>query len=156
MANGGEGMHGNNASADRQNATTNGQDGAVDGDAEADGEAGPTRGQPREKASRTMHDVDPTVTTYVEPIAFPSILGLAGFAGSTWIGSMFLAQWWGDVHSFAIFAPFTALWGGFGQFIAGYFGYYSKNILVTVVHVLWGSWWISFGLLAAFVVRARG
>lgn len=90
---------------------------------------------------------EPNVTIFPRPIAPPAALGLAGFAGSTFIGSMYLAEWWGNKQSPSIFFPFVMFWGGLGQFIAGFFGYHARDCLVTVVHVLWGSFWLSAGLL---------
>lgn len=106
----------------------------------------------REKHDRIL-ERDPNVTIFLRPIASPVALGLAGYAGSTWITATYIAQWWGDEASPEIFFPFVAVWGGLGQFIAGFFGYHARDTLVTIIHVLWGSLWISFGLLYAFVVR---
>lgn len=109
-----------------------GQNGVLDGDVDghADGRADGELGggldgrtiRPTDKA-KDLSRIDSGVTIYVEPFAFPSILGLAGFSGSTWIGSMFLARWWGNVHSTPVWGLFTALWGGLGQFLASYFGF---------------------------------
>lgn len=104
-----------------------------------------------EKRDRVL-ERDPNVTIFLRPIATPAALGLAGFAGSTWITASYIAGWWGNEKSPTIFFPFVAIWGGLGQFIAGFFGYHARDILVTIIHVLWGSAWISFGLLYAFVV----
>lgn len=90
---------------------------------------------------------DPNVTIFLRPIAPPAALGLAGFSGSTFIGSMYIAEWWGNKESPIIFFPFVMLWGGLGQFIAGFFGYHARDTLATIVHVLWGSFWLSIGLL---------
>lgn len=90
---------------------------------------------------------DPNVTIFLRPIAPPAARGLAGFSGSTFIGSMYLAEWWGNKESPIIFFPFVMFWGGLGQFIAGFFGYHARGCLVTIVHVLWGSFWLSAGLL---------
>ncbi|KAF2397787.1 hypothetical protein EJ06DRAFT_139103 [Trichodelitschia bisporula] len=90
---------------------------------------------------------DPTVTIFLRPIAAPAALGLAGYAGATWIAASWLARWWGDEDSPGILFPFVAFWGGLAQFIAGIFGFWARDILVTVVYVLWGSFWMSASLL---------
>lgn len=95
---------------------------------------------------------DPQVTIFLRPIAPPAALGLAGFAGSTFITASYIAGWWGDESSPTIFFPFVMIWGGLGQFIAGFFGYHARDTLVTVVHVLWGSFWLGFGLLSLLIV----
>lgn len=99
-------------------------------------------------------DKDPKVSVYLEPIAAPVVLGLAGFAGSTWIVSMWLAKWWGDVYSESTWFPLTLFFGGLGQFIAGFFGFHARDLLVNVVHILWGSFWISSALLFLLEVCA--
>lgn len=105
----------------------------------------------REKINRVL-EADPRVTVFLRPIAAPAALGLAGFAGSTWIAASYIAGWWGGRDSPLLFFPFVALWGGLGQFIAGFFGYAARDTLVTVVHVLWGSFWMSVGILYTLVV----
>lgn len=104
-----------------------------------------------EKIERVL-ERDPNVTIFLKPIAAPAALGLAGFAGSTWITAAYVAKWWGNEQSPTIFFPFVAFWGGLGQFIAGLFNYAARDTLVTVVHVLWGSFWMSIGLLYLLVV----
>ncbi|KAL4922802.1 GPR1/FUN34/yaaH family-domain-containing protein [Aspergillus aurantiobrunneus] len=103
-----------------------------------------------EKVSRIL-DRDPNVTIFLKPIAAPAALGLAGFAGSTFITASYIARWWGNDESPTIFFPFVAFWGGLGQFIAGLFGYAARDTLVTVIHALWGSFWMSIGLLYLLV-----
>ncbi|KAJ9218444.1 hypothetical protein DTO027B5_1272 [Paecilomyces variotii] len=103
-----------------------------------------------EKADRIL-ERDPNVTIFLRPIAAPAALGLAGFAGSTWITATYIARWWGTESSPTIFFPFVAFWGGLGQFVAGLFGYAARDNLVTVIHVLWGSFWMSIGVLYLLV-----
>ena len=49
-------------------------------------------------------------------------------------------------------APFVGLFGGLAQFIAGLYGFKARDTLVTVINTMWGSFWISIGILYAFVV----
>lgn len=99
-------------------------------------------------------DQEPKVRTFLKPIAAPAAMGLAGFSCSTFITATYVARWWGGDRSPGIFFPFVAISGGVGQFIAGLFGYPARDTLVTVVHVLWGSFWIGIGLL--FMLTATG
>ncbi|KAL3464634.1 GPR1/FUN34/yaaH family-domain-containing protein [Aspergillus heterothallicus] len=108
------------------------------------------RADNQEKIDRLL-ERDPNVTIFLRPIAAPAALGLAGFAGSTWITATWIARWWGDESSPTIFFPFVAFWGGLGQFIAGLFGYAARDTLITVIHVLWGSFWMSIGVLYLLV-----
>jgi succinate-acetate transporter protein len=109
------------------------------------------RSDNKEKIDKVLEQ-EPNVTIFLRPIAAPAALGLAGFAGSTWITASWIAGWWGDASSPTIFFPFVAFWGGLAQFIAGLYGYPARDVLVTVVHVLWGSFWMSIGFLYLLVV----
>ncbi|KAL4993582.1 hypothetical protein BDV10DRAFT_199481 [Aspergillus recurvatus] len=102
----------------------------------------------REKMDRVLNR-DPNATIFLRLIAAPAALGLAGFAGSTWITATYIARWWGDESSPTIFFPFVAFWGGLGQFIAGFFGFAARDTLVTVIHVLWGTFFTWSGALAS-------
>lgn len=116
----------------------------------------------------------PTTRIFLRPIAPPAALGLAGFAGSTFITSSYIANWWGSPDSPTIFFPFVGVFGGLAQFLAGLRGFDARDgefveeetkvndpvllrmflsALVSVINTMWGSFWISIGILYAFVVR---
>lgn len=80
----------------------------------------------------TLHQ-KPGVNIVLRPIAPPAALGLAGFAGSTFIASMWIAAWWGDEESPLVIFPFLGLFGGLAQFIAGLFGIWARDTLVSVM-----------------------
>src|ERR687883_347959 len=61
------------------------------------------------------------------PIAAPSILGLAGFAGATFIVASNIAGWWGTPTSGLELAPFAAMFGGLAQFLAGMWAYRARD-----------------------------
>lgn len=103
------------------------------------------------KVSQTLQQT-PGIQIFLQPIAPPAAIGLAGFAGSTWITSSYIANWWGGPESPTIFFPFVGLFGGLAQFIAGLYGFKARDTLVTVINTMWGSFWISIGILYAFVV----
>jgi succinate-acetate transporter protein len=96
----------------------------------------------------------------LQPIAPPSILGLFGFAGATFIVSTYLAGWYGTSTSPDYLFPFAALFGGLAQFIAGLFAYRARDGLATAMHGMWGAFWMAYGLLylliAAGVVAEPG
>lgn len=50
----------------------------------------------------------PGVQIFLQPIAPPAALGLAGFAGSTWITSSYVANWWGNESSPTLIFPFVS------------------------------------------------
>ncbi|KAI1484879.1 hypothetical protein F5X96DRAFT_683263 [Biscogniauxia mediterranea] len=82
----------------------------------------------------------PGFTIFHQPVvALPAALGLAGFAGSTWITSSSIANWWGTPESPTLFFPFVGIFGGLAQLIAGLYGFKARDPLVTVIHTMWGS-----------------
>jgi hypothetical protein len=91
-----------------------------------------------EKLDKTLQQT-PGIQIFLQPIAPPAALGLAGFAGSTWITSSYIANWWGGPESPTIFFPFVGLFGGLAQFIAGLYGFKARDTLVTVINTMWGS-----------------
>ena len=60
-----------------------------------------------EKRTKVVEQT-PGVQIFLQPIAPPAALGLAGFAGSTWITSSYIANWWGNTESPTIFFPFVS------------------------------------------------
>jgi succinate-acetate transporter protein len=87
----------------------------------------------------------------LQPIAAPSILGLAGFAGATFIVASNLAGWWGTPKSPLALAPFAAMFGGVAQFMAGMWAYKARDAIATLAHGTWGSFWIAYLILNILV-----
>jgi len=88
---------------------------------------------------------------FLQPIAAPSILGLAGFAGATFIVASNLAGWWGTPTSGLTLAPFAAMFGGLAQFLAGMWAYRARDAVATLAHGTWGAFWIAYGILNVMV-----
>jgi succinate-acetate transporter protein len=85
---------------------------------------------------------------FLQPIAAPSILGLFGFAGATFIVAANLAGWYGNHTTSPLYlAPFAAVFGGVAQFLAGMWAYRARDGLATAMHGMWGSFWIAYGIL---------
>jgi hypothetical protein len=84
---------------------------------------------------------------YLQPIAAPSVLGLFGFAGATFIVASNLAGWWGTDTSPLYLAPFAATFGGVAQFLAGMWAYRARDAVATAMHGMWGAFWIAYGVL---------
>lgn len=89
----------------------------------------------------------PPAQIYLQPVAAPSILGLYGFAGATFMVAAHMAHWFGGTRTDLYLAPFAALFGGIAQFSAGMWGFKARDGLATTMHGMWGSFWIAFGLL---------
>jgi uncharacterized protein len=90
----------------------------------------------------------------LQPIAAPSILGLFGFAGATFIVAAHMAGWFGNDTTDLYLAPFAAVFGGIAQFTAGMWAYRARDGLATAMHGTWGSFWIAYGIL--FLLVATG
>jgi succinate-acetate transporter protein len=84
---------------------------------------------------------------FLQPIAAPSILGLAGFASATFIVASNLAGWWGTPTSGLVLAPFAAMFGGLAQFLAGMWAYRARDAIATLAHGTWGAFWLAYGIL---------
>jgi hypothetical protein len=91
---------------------------------------------------------------FLQPIAAPSILGLAGFAGATFIVASNLAGWWGTSESPLALAPFAAMFGGLAQFAAGMWAYKARDGIATLAHGTWGSFWLAY-LILNFLVATH-
>jgi succinate-acetate transporter protein len=87
----------------------------------------------------------------LQPIAAPSILGLFGFAGATFIVAAHLAGWYGTSESPAYLFPFAAMFGGLAQFLAGMWAFKARDGVATAMHGMWGSFWLAYGILNLLV-----
>lgn len=87
---------------------------------------------------------------FLQPIAPPSILGLYGFAGATFIVAAGLAGWYATSGANLVF-PFAAIFGGVAQFLAGMWCYRARDGLGTAMHGMWGSFWMGYGILFLLV-----
>src|ERR671933_2214444 len=88
---------------------------------------------------------------FLQPIAAPSILGLAAFAGATFIVASNLAGWWGTPKSPLALAPFAAMFGGVAQFMAGMWAYPARDAIATLAHGTWGAFWMAYLILNILV-----
>ena len=104
----------------------------------------------------TETDSNTPARIYLQPVAAPSILGLFGFAGATFMVSANLAGWYGGPGTDLYLAPFAALFGGLAQFLAGMWAFKARDGLATAMHGLWGSFWMAFGFLNLIVFAGRG
>src|SRR5215212_6210220 len=91
---------------------------------------------------------------FLQPIAAPSILGLYGFAGSTFIVAANLAHWYGTPETPLFLFPLAAFFGGLAQFLAGMWAYKARDAIATAMHGMWGSFWIGFGILQLLMATA--
>jgi len=84
---------------------------------------------------------------YLQPIAAPSILGLFGFGGATFIVAAHMAHWYGGANTDLYLAAFAATFGGLAQFMAGMWAFRARDAVATAMHGMWGAFWIAYGIL---------
>lgn len=84
---------------------------------------------------------------FLQPISAPSILGLYGFAGATFMVAAHMAHWYGSAQTDLYLAPMAAIFGGVAQFAAGMWSFKARDGVATAMHGTWGSFWIAYGLL---------
>ena len=77
----------------------------------------------------TQMDAQPRVI--LQPIAAPSILGLYGLAGATFIVAAQMAHWFGSSDTTLLLVPFAAIFGGLAQFLAGMWAYKARDGVAT-------------------------
>lgn len=85
----------------------------------------------------------------ITPVSAPSTMGLFAFSAATLMVSGDLAGWYGTSHTFIYFAPFALAFGGIGQLLAGMWSYKARDTIATVVHTMWWTFWIGFGIASA-------
>lgn len=111
---------------------------------------------PDARNAAAAYDIDPDFWREhshisLQPVAAPSILGLYGFAGATFIVASNLAHWWGTTTSAEYLFPFAAFFGGMAQLLAGMWAYRARDGLATAMHGTWGAFWLGYGLLFLLV-----
>lgn len=89
----------------------------------------------------------------LQPIAAPSILGLYGLAGATFMVAALMTHWFGTTESALLLVPFAAFFGGLAQFLAGMWAYKARDGVATAVHGMWGAFWMAFGVLSVWLSR---
>lgn len=101
----------------------------------------------RENGHGEMAEARQHTRVVLQPIAPPSILGLFGFAGATFIVAAHLAGWYGTKTSGEFLFPFAAMFGGLAQFAAGMWAFKARDGVATAMHGMWGSFWLGYGIL---------
>ena len=92
---------------------------------------------------------------YLQPIAAPSILGLYGLAGATFMVAAHMAHWFGNSTTSLYLFPFAAIFGGLAQFLAGMWAYKARDGVATAIHGMWGSFWMAYGVLNVVFAMGR-
>lgn len=84
-------------------------------------------------------------------IADPGPLGLAAFAGTTFVLSVFNAKIIGNAELEAVVLPLALFYGGLAQLLAGMWEFKKANTFGATAFTSFGAFWLSFAALVKFV-----
>ncbi|MGW7345431.1 acetate uptake transporter [Streptomyces sp. NPDC054854] len=85
-------------------------------------------------------------------VANPGPLGLAAFALTTFVLSLFNSGLIADTALSAVVLPLALFYGGLAQFVAGAMEFRRGNTFATTAFVSYGAFWMSFAGYVKFVV----
>jgi len=91
-------------------------------------------------------------TPVADGIADPGPLGLAAFAMTTFVLSVFNANLIKDAQLEAVVLPLALFYGGIGQFAAGMWEFRKANTFGALAFTSFGAFWLSFAAYVKFVV----
>jgi succinate-acetate transporter protein len=102
---------------------------------------------------RERRGVLPAVATHdgIVHIADPAPLGLAAFAGTTFVLSLFNAGLVGNAALVAVVLPIALLYGGLAQLLAGMWEFRKNNTFGAVAFTSYGAFWISYFVYARYI-----
>jgi succinate-acetate transporter protein len=93
-----------------------------------------------------------TPTTEPGTIADPGPLGLAGFAMTTFVLSVFNANLITDQKLAAVVLPLALFYGGLAQLLAGMWEFRKGNTFGATAFCSFGAFWLAYAAYAKFVV----
>ncbi|CAN5465292.1 acetate uptake transporter [soil metagenome] len=85
------------------------------------------------------------------PVADPAPLGLAAFAGTTFVLSLFNSGLVGNAALVAVVLPLALVFGGFAQLLAGMWEFRNDNTFGAVAFTSYGAFWISYFVYAEYI-----
>ncbi len=107
------------------------------------------QGPGQHRGARAM---DTPAQTTNEPIADPGPLGLAAFALTTFVLSVFNAKLIGNSKLEAVVLPVALFYGGLAQLTAGMWEFKKGNTFGATAFASYGAFWLSFAAYVKFVV----
>jgi succinate-acetate transporter protein len=93
-----------------------------------------------------------TPTTESPTIADPGPLGLAGFAMTTFVLSVFNANLITDAKLSAVVLPLALFYGGLAQLLAGMWEFRKGNTFGATAFSSFGAFWLAYAAYVKFVV----
>lgn len=91
-------------------------------------------------------------TPAAAPVADPGPLGLASFALTTFVLSVFNAKLIANVRLEAVVLPLALFYGGIVQVLAGMWEFRKNNVFGATIFTSYGALWLSFAAYVKFVV----
>lgn len=85
------------------------------------------------------------------PVADPLPLGIAGFAMTTFVLSVFNAGFWGGLDALPAVFGLAIFYGGIAQFAAGMWEFVNRNTFGAAAFSAFGAFWLSFWFLETHV-----
>jgi succinate-acetate transporter protein len=93
----------------------------------------------------------PPAATPVADVADPAPLGLAAFAMTTFVLSVFNGAIITDAKLEAVVLPLALFYGGIGQFAAGMWEFKNRNTFGALAFSSYGAFWLSFAAYVRYV-----
>ncbi len=87
------------------------------------------------------------------PIADPAPLGLAAFAGTTFVLSLFNSGLAGNDALVAVVLPLALLYGGIVQILAGMWEFRNDNTFGAVAFSSYGAFWVAYFVYVQYIEK---
>jgi succinate-acetate transporter protein len=94
---------------------------------------------------------EPIGSPPTSPVADPAPLGLAAFAMTTFVLSVFNAAIIKDAKLEAVVLPLALFYGGIGQFAAGMWEFKNRNTFGALAFSSFGAFWLAYAAYVKFV-----
>ncbi|HCA86664.1 MAG TPA: hypothetical protein DEQ61_14965 [Streptomyces sp.] len=103
-------------------------------------------------SARTLEQPARVPVVADSPVADPGPLGLAGFALTTFVLSLFNAGVIGNLALEAVVLPLALFYGGTVQLLAGMWEFRKNNTFGALAFSSYGAFWLSFAGYVQFIV----
>ena len=98
-----------------------------------------------------IEEEKPAVPPSIASIADPGPLGLAGFAMTTFVLSVFNANIIGNQKLGEVVLPIALFYGGIAQLLAGMWEFKKNNTFGALAFTSYGAFWMAFAAYAKYV-----
>jgi len=92
---------------------------------------------------------------FLQPIASPWVLGLFGYSIAAFVMGGQYAGWFSGAGANALmYVAIAAVLGGFTQILSALWAFKARDALSTAFNGIWGTFWLSMGILNVYVSQA--